>query len=400
MYIQKRNGENFVAYFVDEDRDDYHFRKELYSPAEFKVPRRELLFMSEGNPSALKGDAGTDRVTLSWLPPYGQVKHYKIYMKMKKKSEYKVAGVTGGKEFRLSGLAPVTTYFFVVRAVDDTGYETSPSNEIQVKTKSRLPDAPEVKAVRGNNESWNLSWEEPDDEDGKIEKYRVYIEKGGKYSQLKETKELKTVITREIDYDTIHVRAVDNNGDESEALEYRNRWRLQLTPRYWVPVMKMSDFSGSGLGATLDISRRDIFFDDFELGFTGGGISLEGKKKIGSGSSNVTLLRMYPAAVFCGYRVPIWFDRFQHYDVFSVFPRFSAGIMSAHSDFEILNNAGDVDELKTSFMVSPFVSAGMAVEAGFSRNFFVTLGGDFLYIIDYVQGLGMINIAASAGYRF
>lgn len=69
LYVQKRNGESFVAYLVDEDRDDYRFRNELYKPVEFKVSRKEILFMAEKNPSALKGEPSSDAVKLSWLPP-------------------------------------------------------------------------------------------------------------------------------------------------------------------------------------------------------------------------------------------------------------------------------------------------------------------------------------------
>lgn len=77
LYVQKRTGESFVAYLVDEDRDDYLFRKDLYKPVEFKVSRKDVLFMSEKNPSALKGDATSDEIALSWLPPYGQVRSTK-----------------------------------------------------------------------------------------------------------------------------------------------------------------------------------------------------------------------------------------------------------------------------------------------------------------------------------
>ena len=156
LYIQKRNGESCVAFLVDEDRDDYLFRKELYRPVEFKVSRKEILFMSEKNPSALKGEPGPDEIKLSWLPPYGQVKVYKLYMKLKKNDEYRVVGTTRKTEITLTGLKTQTEYIFIVRAVDDTDYETSPSNEIKVMTKSKLPDPPGVKAEKDTKQNWVL----------------------------------------------------------------------------------------------------------------------------------------------------------------------------------------------------------------------------------------------------
>lgn len=71
LYIQKRDGEGIVAFIVDEDQDGYTFRKDLYKPEEFVLSRSDVLFMAEKNPSGLKvkGEIGTDRVSLVWLPP-------------------------------------------------------------------------------------------------------------------------------------------------------------------------------------------------------------------------------------------------------------------------------------------------------------------------------------------
>ncbi len=400
LYVQKRNGESFVAYLVDEDRDDYLFRKDLYKPVEFKVSRKDVLFMSEKNPSALKGDASSDEIALSWLAPYGQVKVYKIYMKMKKDEEYKVAATAKDNEIRIKGLVPQTAYYFIVRAIDDTDYETNPSNEIQVITKSLLPEKPEINVVQDDKGNWNLSWNATADSDGKVEKYRVYTEKYGKYALLKETAELNFSIPGDMEFDSVQIRSIDNNGDESEPVDYRHDWRFQLSPQYWIPVAEMRVFAGNGYGGCADVSRRDLFMNDLELGGTCGFMDIEGKEKIGEGNSNVTALYMFPAAAFAAYRIPVIFDKFNCYDVLSLFPKVSAGMMVVYSDYQLLDISGAVDAEKTATMFVPFVKAGMFVEYGLSRNFFFTLGGEFSYMIDATQGLGMINISASAGYRF
>lgn len=400
LYVQKRTGESFVAYLVDEDRDDYLFRRDLYKPVEFKVSRKDVLFMSEKNPSALKGDATSDEIALSWLPPYGQVKVYKIYMKMKKEDQYRVAATTKDKEIRIKGLVPQTAYYFIVRAIDDTDYETNPSNEIKVLTKSLLPGKPVVKALQDDKGNWNLAWNATADSDGKVEKYRVYTEKDGKYALLKETNELKITIPADTDFNSVSVRSVDNNGDESEPVDYRNDWRFQLSPQFWIPVAEMSVFAGNGYGACIDVSKRDIFMNDLELGATCGFMDIEGKKKIGDGNSNVTALFMMPVAAFAAYRIPLNFDRFNCYDVFSVFPKVSTGVMVAYSDYELLDSGGGIKDTKTSTMFVPFVKAGFFAEYGLSRDIFFTLGSEFTYLIDSTQGLCIMSITASAGYRF
>jgi len=400
LYVQKRNGDNFVAFQVDEDNEVYVFRKELYKVDEFSVLKKEVLFMSEKNPSALKGEATSESVVLSWLPPYGQVKNNKIYSKQSKEDEYKVIGTTKKNAITITGLESQKTYFFIVRAVDDTGDETNPSNEIKVITKSSPPDAPDVKVEKDTKENWVLIWNEAKDKDGKVEGYRIYTEKNGEYALLEETKKFTATVPKDALFDSIHVRSIDNNGDESKTVDYRHDWRFILSPQYVIPSGKMSDFIGNGYGGNLDISRRDLFFNDFELGLTGGYLKVEGKKKIGNGNSNVKSLNMYPAALFTAYRIPLSFNRFGLYDNLSFYPRLSAGVMVMQFNYELLDNTGAVDETKKALILEPFVKAGLFAEVGFSRNFFFTAGAEYSYMIDSIQGLGMINFSASAGFRF
>ena len=400
LYIQKRNGESFMAYPVYEDRDEYWFRNDLYKPEEYKVSRKDILFMSEKNPSALKGEPASDEIKLSWLPPYGQVKIYRIYMKEKKEDSYRVIGSTKKTEITITGLKTQTPYIFIVRAIDDTDYESNPSNEIQVITKSRLPERPVVKAEKDQKENWVLVWTETSDSDGKVEGYRIYVEKKGEYALLEETKKLKAIVPADAIFDSIHVRSVDNNGDESEADNYRNEWRFLLSPQLAFPTGKMADFTGNGYGANIDISRRDLLFNDFESGITAGYLKVDGKKKIGDGNSDIDSFNIVPAALFAAYRIPYMFDKFNHYDIISFFPKLSAGIMTIMTDYKLYDNKGFVDRKKSSVVFEPFIKAGIFAEYGISRNFFLTFGGEFTYMIDSIKGLGMINIPLSAGYRF
>ena len=353
FYIQKRDGQSFVAFIVDEDRDDYLFRKDLYKPEEFKIARKDVLFMSEKNPSALKGEPGVGSIKLSWLAPYGQVKYYNIFMKRNKEDEYSVRTTSGKTEIILTGLEVNASYYFKVTAVDDTDYETNPSNEIQVITKSKTPGSPIVRGDKDDKGNWDLTWEEPPDEDGKVESYRVYTEKDGKYALLKETGDKTAVVPFDTVYDTIHVRSVDNTGDESDPDDYRRDWRFTLSPQFWFPAGNMSEIAGGGFGVTAEASQRDLFMNDLELGISAGWMMVEGKKKIGEDCSNVTSLLMYPLAFFAGYRFPYRFDIFNHYDIISFFPRVSTGLMIMQVDYELLDNAGNVDSTGSDTVAQP-----------------------------------------------
>lgn len=146
------------------------------------------------------------------------------------------------------------------------------------------------------------------------------------------------------------MRSVDNNGDESEADDYRNEWRILFSPQYIIPMGKTTDFAGNGYGADIDVSRRDLLFTDSEFGFTAGYITVEGKQKIGDDNSNVTSLSICPAALFFGYRVPLIFDRFNHYDALALIPKVSAGLLVMQMDYELLDNGGNVTANKKAFL--------------------------------------------------
>jgi hypothetical protein len=124
VYIQKIDGKSIIAYMVDEDRETYTFRMELYKPQEFKLRRDQVLFMARGNPTGLTAEADTDRAELKWFAPYMPVKSYNIYVKGPDDREYRLAGDTRGKTFSLRDLTSNTQYRIHVTAIDSSGDET------------------------------------------------------------------------------------------------------------------------------------------------------------------------------------------------------------------------------------------------------------------------------------
>ncbi|HPR37236.1 MAG TPA: fibronectin type III domain-containing protein, partial [Spirochaetota bacterium] len=117
VYVQKTDGKNIIAYMVDEDRDTYTFRRELFNPEELKLRRDQVLFMARGNPSGLEGEPDTDHVFLKWFPPYNQVKKYKIYIKGPGDKSFSVADETGSKSITLKKLKSNTKYQLYVTAI-------------------------------------------------------------------------------------------------------------------------------------------------------------------------------------------------------------------------------------------------------------------------------------------
>jgi hypothetical protein len=95
VYVQMKSGDNFRGYMVDEDRDSYLFRYDLYKPEEFTVKRTDVLFIAERNPSGLKGKSGYTEIDLTWFLPYDKMKYFNVYYKRKDENKYALAGVAG-----------------------------------------------------------------------------------------------------------------------------------------------------------------------------------------------------------------------------------------------------------------------------------------------------------------
>jgi hypothetical protein len=52
VYIRLTTGKVLDGYMVDEDQTTYTFRKELYRPEEFTLPRSKVMFLVRSNPTA------------------------------------------------------------------------------------------------------------------------------------------------------------------------------------------------------------------------------------------------------------------------------------------------------------------------------------------------------------
>ena len=270
VYVQKTDGKGIIAYMVDEDRESYTFRKELFSPEEFKLRRDQVLFMARGNPSGLQGEADTDRVELKWFPPYNQVKRYKIYIKENREKKFRLADDTGSKSITLKGLKSNTKYIFYISAIDSAGDESLPSNQLAITTKNVGPSEPEIiPAEKLAGGGYRITWKESTDPDGRLAGYRVYKKLGGKKIVIAETGKREYTLSKNEKYDYIYVAAFDDLKAESgHSFVYLGRKPfigLSLSPAYLFASGDLKDFADYGYGATVKANMTDYYFYGLEL---------------------------------------------------------------------------------------------------------------------------------------
>ncbi len=328
IYVQRKNGDNFTAYMVDEDQETYTFRNDLYKPEEFKLERMEVLFIAERNPSALKGKPDTQSIDLTWYHPYDPMEKYNIYIKKKKEDSYELAATTSNNKYTLENLTSNTRYFIVVTGIDGSGGETPYSNEIEIVTKNILPGEPgEVLFTVDEAGSRIITWTPATDTDGIVEKYRVYTTQGGEKKLLGETKTETYTVAGDIAFDKIYVCAVDNMNDESgqvRAFElHGEEMHVTLFAEGILPLGKLGDITGPGPGLSAQFTLNNYVYPGLVLGVEAGFYTFTGKDSTYKKTGTSYMASLFFTAGYC----------FELNYYFSVTPYVSFGTTYFNSEF-------------------------------------------------------------------
>jgi len=270
--VNKTDGTVFEGYMVYEDRLDYIFRYDIDKPAEFTVPRADVLSISRSNPTNLAGRPGETRIELQWKAPLTQPEKYNVYMKTRENEKYRLIGSTRSTLYSVKSLKKKTQFYFIVKGVDFDEVESLPSNEIKVTTNIP-PDAPggvsrsEFKDKDGKLKL-KLTWDEAEDPDGTVTEYSVYAIVKKRYINLGKTKKREYVVEnydpdQKADY---YAASIDDNGDECDrpVMDYRT-FGFQALAGWAFPVEKSGELLEPDLHMGLMAEYR--FYSFWELDF-------------------------------------------------------------------------------------------------------------------------------------
>ena len=397
IYVQKRDGKGLVAYLVDEDRASYTFRKELYAPEEFTLKRSDVLFMAEKNPSGLQidGEIGTDRVSLFWLPPYDAVKKYNLYIKKNEKDKYELVESTGSKSINLRNLSSNTSYFIIVTSLDSDGYESSPSNEIQIKTKNIPPEEPVLVSLKsaGTN-GIKITWSDAIDPDGKIVKYRLYGIKDEKRSLLAEVKATEYILANASGYDRVELTSVDDKGDDSSAVKVtEGRLVTEFSPGIFMPLGELGEMAAMGYGGTVCFRVNDLFIDNLNSGIEAGFYYIPGKDEIDTIGQNVKRLNYASLGLRTGWD-------FKISKKISFTPSLLIGaayidLSYRQRDFETMK-----DSEKSAKGFDPLVEASLSLEYNISGSFHIGVNAGYGALVETKRMLQFAKTGISCGVRF
>jgi fibronectin type 3 domain-containing protein/RNase P/RNase MRP subunit p29 len=393
VYIQKRDGKGLTAFVVDEDQVSYTCRKELFQPEEFIIKRSDILFMAEKNPSGLQvvGNVGTDSVTLTWLPPYGDVKKYNVYFKQNDKDAYELAGSSKTKTITLEKLKSNTEYFLIVNSVDLEDYESPPSNEITITTLNIHPTRPVIASTaRSGGKGTTVRWEPSIDPDGQVTAYRVYVWKMNKREKLTDVKTTEFTFDDPALYDSAEVTAVDNKGEESTPASlplYGEYFTVGFYPGFILPLGKFGKITGPGFGAAAAFNLNNYFYDNLVLGGELGVYSFMGKNALSSEHKKTKSVMMATFLLTGGYN-------FQMTPDITLMPYLGMGLVYLNVNYTDRNAVTLVDTNKKLSEVGP----GIALGGMASYRFSTSLKGVLRVSVGYLAGSnGIVYVGCDVG---
>ena len=398
QFVQKTDGKGIICYVVDEDKDTYTFRMELYNPQEFKLKRSEVLFMARGNPSGLEGEAKTDSVALKWFAPYNEVKYYKIYARAATDKDFVMVDEPRSKSAVIKKLKSNTKYVFYVTAIDSSGDESLPSNEFTIATVNLPPAAPDIDpVVIMPNGDINVTWNPCTDPDGKLAGYKVYKMTDGKSEVVADLKTPGYTIPSGTKYDYIYVAAYDDLKAESEKarvfIGYVPSIGISLHPGVMVPFGKLADAAKSGYGAGLKFDMSSYFLTKLELKAETGFFYLPGKKKFVEKENAVNSVIIVPMMINGGYS-------FYPVTDFGFTPYLGAGAAFVRYDYTYFGiiESKKINPVKND--VDFALSAGADVRYTWRLRYFMGASADYKIIFEKSRKLMALNATLCAGMWF
>lgn len=395
VYIRLTTGEMVDGYQVDEDRDDFFFRRDITKPDEFKIPRKKVMFIARTNPTDLAGKASTDNIILTWSPPFKPAKFYRIYMRDVKGKEqtYRLYEETDDLSCEIKNLKKSWIYEIYATAVSDTGEESLPSEKVAVNT---LPEAPEKLLMEekysedGKTVTLKLRWEDVTDPKSRVKSYAIYKSEGGEKIK-KGSSPGSEFIINDFPAEGRHwfsVAAVNDLFTESEEVKilYDAGYKVYIRTMaaYLYPGGILPDLASSGYGVLLNtgISARKY------------GIGAETGYYIFNCEEGVESMSIIPVMAEVNYTLPLFYN-------FSL-----RGIIKCGAAFSMIeytvHNTGDplISRITKNSGFDFMSSAGVSLKYDISEKINICGGAEYSVIFESSGRMEFAAVSFGAGITF
>lgn len=386
VYVRLTTGEVVEGFQVDEDRDNYFFRREINNTEEFAIPRKKVMFIARTNPTDLKGNASTNRIIMSWSPPFKPAESYRIYMRDVKNNEanFRMAGETTGLVYEIKELQKSWSYEFYATAISDTGEESLPSEKVIINTRPEAPQKlrmSEKYSDNGNSVTLILTWENVTDPVSRVQSYSIYeLKNSGK--KMMGNSQGNVYEIRDFPAEGRHwfaLVAVNDLLAESEDVKavYDAGYKIYLRSMgsYIYPLGVMLELGTCGFGGVIDagIARKN-----WSIGLETGYFTFICAEYVKS-------MFMVPVLLEYDYRLHLFYS-------FSFRPVLKAGCSYNTIEYEIRQKSDPLLTGKaSSSSFDPLAAAGGYLQFDINENFNVYAGAEYSAIF---QKSGRMNYAA------
>lgn len=395
--IKKRDGVEFEAFIVDEDRDSYLFRWNLSKTDEFRLKRSEIFQISRLEPSSLKAEILKDRVNFTWEPPYAKVKEYRIYSRTGS-DNFILTAVSKNEKCTIFGLKEKTPYTIIVRAIDLNGSESEPSNEVKITLTDLKPAPPSglacetIKSSDGNSLSAELKWKHGNS--GKKITYRIY--------KLADETEILAGETTDNDYiiyalpsESIHgfyITASDSSGnisDRSKTVYTKGSIKPQISAgiSLLLPFGRLGDICSAGYGIDFSYTAENAFINYLRIS------ARAGVNYFLTESEMFDYVLILPVTCNFGYSFYITPEIY-------FTPELGGGVSYNIISYDAgYRSASDVAEYSSSTSVRPVIDSSVSFSWRASSDFELLFQIGYMLILDS-SIYHYSSISAGSSYRF
>lgn len=403
VYARLTSGEVVEGFQVDEDRDNYFFRKEITSPEEFKIPRRKVMFIAHTNPTDVKGDPSTVFIHMTWSPPFKPAKFYRVYIRDAKNNEetFKNAGETAESEYKLNNLIKSWTYELYATAIADSGEESLPSEKITVNT---LPEQPqnlilnEELSQEGRTVTLTFRWDNVTDPDSRVKGYNIYeivdgekVKKGASEGSEFTIKDFPAEGKHR--FSLVAVNDIFTESAEVKAV-YDAGYKIYLKGEaaYIYTTGTMRDMATSGYGV---ITGSGIKWRKYSLGIGTGIITY-------NPTEYIKTMMMVPFLLEAGYNIQLpGIPLTQIPGLFSIQPFFKAGWSFDMIKYVVYEPSNPlIESTKTEKSFDPMVSSGIYLNYEYDERINIYCGAGYSAVFQKSDRLDFINISFGVGTVF
>lgn len=398
VYVRLTSGEVIEGYQVEEDRDNYTFRKDIARPEEFVLSRKKVMFIARTNPTDLTGDSSIERIFIRWSPPFKPAKLYRIYLRENKKDEqFKVIGETGDTSYTIRNLNKSASYEVYVTAVGDTGEESLPSEKIITGTIPYPPrDLVLTEQLSADRKTVKiaLAWKAVKDETTRVKSYTVYKIDDGTRKKLGNVAGCEFVI-KDVTAEGKHrfaVVSVNDLGTESEDVTavYSAGYRIntRVSGAYLVPLADMGVISEWGFGGLLDCTMGDRKYSaGMETGYL---------KFLGA-DDDIKTMTIFPVLAVADYRLPLFYKFYTIYTI-SLRPVFKAGV--CYNMTEYIKHPLGVEHKKDRAGFNTISSAGLFTDMSITDYISISGGAEYSAIFEKSGTVSFLSFSFGAAIIF